>query len=85
MITLGGFFLGLAIMGIGFLMIWKHNQWRQNVGSLRDLVGYPNIPWLDWGVLGVVLLAVGLLIAFGLLQLFITLTFGRFFQLPNLR
>jgi len=83
MITLGGVVIGLLLLGIGFLMIWKTHSWRDNVGSLNIILGYPRLGWLDWNSLGVFLMVTGLLVGLGLVQDFLTLTIGRLFQLSN--
>lgn len=85
MITLAGFFIGLFLIGIGFLMIWKTRKWHEYVGSLNIVLGYPRLSWLDWNTLGIFLMIVGLLTTFGLVQTFIVATLGKLFHLSSLR
>ncbi len=79
MITFGGFVVGLLIIGIGFVMVWKTNRWQEYVGSLNIILGYPRLSWLDWDTLGVFLMFVGALTAFGLIQTLLTYTVGQLF------
>lgn len=83
MITFGAFVLGLLIFGIGFTMVWKTNRWREYVGSLSDILGYSQYSWLDWNLLGVIIMVIGVVVALGLFQTFIMLTLGRIFA-PSL-
>lgn len=64
-------------------MVLKTNRWREYVGSLNDILGYPQLSWLDWNVLGVVIMVLGVIVAFGLWQTFLLLTLGRVFA-PSL-
>ena len=75
MITAGGFILGMILIGVGGLMVWKSNRLRQTVGDLATLIGYN---WLDWPVIGVVAMLVGALIAFGILQTILGVVLGGF-------
>lgn len=69
--------LGLLITAVGFFMVWKTHRWREYVGSLNDILGYPQWSWLDWNVLGVLTMVIGVVVMFGLLQTFLALTLGR--------
>lgn len=77
MITLGSFVLGLLIIAVGFFMIWKTHRWQEYVGSLNDILGYPQWSWLDWDTLGVLTMVIGAVVMFGLFQTFLMLTVSR--------
>ncbi len=64
-------------MAIGFFMVARTNVFEESLGDLGDALGFYNANWLSWKVLGIALLAVGFLIAFGLLQLFLQVTIGQ--------
>jgi uncharacterized membrane protein YphA (DoxX/SURF4 family) len=85
MITFTGFVVGLLLIGLGFLMVWKTRRWQEYVGSLNIILGYPRSDWLDWNTLGIGLMALGLLLVLGLLQSFFALTVGSLFRLGGLR
>ena len=78
--TLLGFVVGLFLVALGFLMVWKSHRWEEYVGSLNSIFGYPRLQWLDWDTLGVLLMVVGVLTMFGLFQAFLTLTVGKLFS-----
>ncbi len=85
MITFGGFTIGLLMFAVGFTMVWKSHRWREYVGSINDILGYPQYSWLDWSFTGVVLMILGLLVASGLIQAIIGATLGKFFGGQALR
>lgn len=58
-------------------MVWKTHRWREYAGSLSDILGYPQLSWLDWNVLGVLIMLFGVIVMLGLFQAFIMLTLGR--------
>ncbi len=68
MITLGGFIWGAIVVVIGIVMVWKTHKFREYVGNLNTLLGYPQFSWLDWNVLGVIMVIVGIFMMFGLMQ-----------------
>ncbi len=74
--TFPSFVLGLLVMGIGFTMVWRTNRWDEFFGSFEYAVG---VSWLSWKTVGIILIFVGFLVAFGLLQAFFLATIGRFF------
>lgn len=80
MITLGGVVIGLLLIGIGFVMVWKTNRWQEYVGSLNLILGYPRLSWLDWDTLGVFLMFVGTLTLFGLVQAAIVAAVAQLFS-----
>jgi hypothetical protein len=82
MITLGGFIWGIIVAVIGFLMVWKTHKFREHVGSLNMLFGYPQHSWLDWNLLGVIMVIVGIFMMFGLMQEIILLLAKGFFPTP---
>lgn len=67
-------------MVIGFLAVWKTDWFLQNLGDLSMLFGSSQ-QWLSWKVVGLILMLVGFLVAFGLIQLFFAVTFGQLFRL----
>lgn len=77
--TFGSFLLGLFLMGIGFLAVRKTDVFIQWFGDISEAFGSFNMPWLSWKVFGTILILVGFMVAFGLLQLFIGATIGRLF------
>jgi len=68
--TIGGFLIGLALFGLGFLMVWRHRSFRDYMGDLGAFFGMPGSGWLSWEVLGSILMVVGFLVAFGVFQIF---------------
>jgi hypothetical protein len=83
--TLLGFVVGLGLVGIGFLMVWKTHRWQEYVGSLNYILGYPRLSWLDWDTLGVILMISGVLTMFGLFQAFLTFVVSKLFATGQLR
>ncbi|MEX1997338.1 MAG: hypothetical protein WEA04_01515 [Candidatus Andersenbacteria bacterium] len=78
--TLGSFFLGLALMIIGFLCVRKTDALLRYFGDISEVFGLINAQWISWKVFGVALMIVGFMVAFGLLQAFLILTIGRLFN-----
>lgn len=76
LMTFGYFILGLIVMILGFTMVWRTNRWDEFFGSFEYAVG---ISWLSWKTVGIIIIFVGFLVAFGLIQAFIVATLGRFF------
>ena len=77
--TFGGFILGAVIMTIGFFFVYRTSWFVQNFGDIGELFGLTNTTWASWKFIGVFFMVVGFLIAFGLVQLFLRETLGRFF------
>lgn len=75
--TFGMFILGALVMGIGFTMVWRTNVWTDFFGSLDYAVG---VSWITWKSLGIFLMFVGFLLAFGLIGLFLQRIFGNGFS-----
>lgn len=75
MFTIGGFFLGLLFLAVGFFMVWKAARLRQWVGDLTIIF---DVSWLDWPLLGIIVMAFGGLLITGLMQTILLLIFGGF-------
>lgn len=79
--SFGSFLLGLLLLGVGFLAVWKTTWFRNNMGDPGIVFGLQNYPWMSWKLVGLLLMLLGFLIAFGLLQAFMAVTIGGLFQL----
>lgn len=79
------FSIGSAMMLIGFLIIWKTNFLVQWFGDIGEAFGAVGMPWLSWKLFGVILMLVGMFVAFGLLQAIVAVTIGRFFRFGELQ
>lgn len=78
--TFGGFILGLLMFAVGFVMIWRTRYFDDFFGDIGVALGLYNSSWFNWKTLGVIFMFVGFLVAFGLIQAFISATFGQIFQ-----
>lgn len=78
--SIGGFILGLILMVAGFFMVWRTNIFLTSFGDISELFGATGASWLSWKIVGMILMVIGFLVAFGLLSLFFQLTIGRLFQ-----
>ena len=74
MLTVGGFFLGLLFLAIGFFMVWKGSRLRQWVGDIATIL---EVSWLDWPIIGVVLMLLGAMLMTGTLQSLLLLVLGN--------
>lgn len=81
--SFGLFILGALMMGVGFLAVWKTNWFLENLGDIGELFGSGQ-QWLSWKLVGLVLMFLGFLVAFGLLELFFAATIGGLFGFGNL-
>jgi len=72
------FILGVIIMGLGFLMVWRTRWFEDFFGSIQYAFG---VAWLTWKMIGLIFLLVGFLLAFGLFGLFWERTIGGLFHL----
>ena len=79
MITFAGFFFGAIMMAAGFMMVWKTHWFRNNLGDISELFGAFGLPWLSWKIAGILGLAIGFFVAFGIFETIIGLTIGRLF------
>ncbi len=79
--TVGSFFLGFVLFVAGFFAVWRTRILRDYVGDLSTLVGAPEHEWLDWKLLGVIAMLLGILIMFGIFPLLWQLTVGSFFRI----
>ena len=68
---MSGAIIGLSILAVGFLMVWRQRNFREYVGDLGGLFGLPGSNWLTWPVLGTVLMLVGFFTIFGVFQIFV--------------
>lgn len=80
-----GFFIGMALAGLGFMFVWKTNWFLQWFGDIGEAFGAVGAPWLSWKLFGVILLISGIFIAFGLFQAIVAVTLGRFFTFGQLQ
>ena len=65
-----GFIIGIALLGIGFLMVWQRKKFNEYAGDLGSLFDMPGSSWLSWEVLGSALMVIGFMTAFGIFQVF---------------
>lgn len=77
--TFGLFLFGLILMVIGFLAVWKTYWFTQNLGEISDLLQFQTTRYVNWKTVGVVMMIIGFIIAFGLLDLFFEVVVSRFF------
>lgn len=77
--SFGLIILGLAIMAVGFLMVWKTNKWLEWFGDIGTVMGFIGATWMSWKTLGMIFMLIGFLMATGLMQLFLQVTLGRLF------
>ena len=77
--SFASFIIGLAIFGVGFLSVWKTTWFDQNMGDPGVAFGMQGSPLMSWKLIGLVLMLVGFLAAFGILQGFIGATIGGLF------
>lgn len=83
--TLVGFLIGLVMMAVGFLTVWKTNYLIQWFGDIGEAFGVVGMPWMSWKMFGVILLFLGFFIAFGLFEAVFTATLGRLFTIGELQ
>jgi hypothetical protein len=83
--TLLSFFIGLVLMVLGFVIVWKTNYLVQWFGDIGEAFGAVGMPWLSWKLFGVILLFIGFFVAFGLFQAIIAVTIGRLFTIGELQ
>lgn len=76
--TTGGFLLGLVFAVVGFLAVWKSYWFRRNIGDINDIFSVSRITWLNWDTVGIFLIALGVIIMFGLFQAGAVLLLGPF-------
>jgi hypothetical protein len=76
--SFGIFLLGLIMMAIGFMAVWKTNWFLQNFGDISELFGSGQ-QWLSWKAVGLFFMFLGFLVAFGLIQAFFGATIGGLF------
>lgn len=79
--TFFAFIIGLVLMIIGYVCIRYTDAMLRYLGDISELFGAVNASWISWKLVGVALIVVGFLIAFGLIQAFFHVTVGQFFNL----
>jgi hypothetical protein len=79
--TILTFFIGMALMALGFTIIWRTNYFLQWFGDIGQAFGTVGMPWLSWKAFGLALLFGGFLVAFGLFEILLGLTIGRLFTI----
>lgn len=79
--SFGLILLGLILLALGFVMVWKTNLFLQWFGDLGQMLGFFGASWLSWKTTGLFLMLVGFLLATNLLPLFFQVLFGRLFLL----
>jgi len=75
MITLGSVLIGLVLIAVGFFMAWKGSRLRQWVGDISAIL---DVSWLDWPVLGIIVMLFGGLLVTGIFQSLAALLLGGF-------
>ncbi len=74
--SFGLILLGIVLLALGFVVLWRTNLFMQWFGDLSILTG---ASWLSWKTLGIILMLIGFLLATNLLPLFLNVTLGRLF------
>ena len=67
---MSGVLIGLALFGLGFLMVWRRRNFRSGAGDLGSFFNLPGSSWLTWEALGSALMFIGFMLVFGILQAF---------------
>ena len=75
MVTIGSVLLGLVLIAVGSFMVWKGSRLRQWVGDIASIL---EVSWLDWPVLGVIVILLGGLLMTGLIQTILVGVLGGF-------
>lgn len=75
MVTIGSVLLGLGLIAVGVFMVWKGSRLRQWVGDIASIL---EVSWLDWPVLGVIVILLGGLLMTGLIQTILVRVLGGF-------
>lgn len=78
--SFGGFIFGALLMGFGFTMVYRTFWFEHNFGEINYVFGWYSATWLTWKTVGLLLMLIGFLIAFGIFNLFISLTIGQLFR-----
>ncbi len=76
--TFGFFILGLLMMGTGFMMVWQTAWFDNNWGDIGAMVGIRGSSLSSWKIAGVILLFIGFLVGFGILEDFFYLVVGQY-------
>lgn len=79
--SFGVFLLGVLLATAGFFMVWKTFWFERNFGDIGAAFGLYGSTWMSWKLIGLVLILLGFMIAFGLFELFFRVTFGQLFNL----
>lgn len=79
--TIGGFIVGMVMMILGFFAVARTNWFLENMGDVSQIFGLQNAQWFSWKLVGIILLVLGFMIAFGLFELFFLSVLGGLFGL----
>lgn len=79
--SFGLFLVGLILLALGFVMVWKTNLFLQWFGDLGQMLGFINAGWMSWKVAGILFMLLGFLLVTNLLPIFFQALFGRLFFL----
>lgn len=69
--------IGLILMALGFVMVWKTNLFVQWFGDLGVLFGFVGASWLSWKTAGILFMVFGFLLVTNLFAFFLQATVGR--------
>lgn len=75
--SFGFFILGVLMMVAGISMVWKTAWWDNNWGDIGAAFGLKGSGLEHWKLIGVIMMFLGFLLAFGLFELFFNITVGR--------
>jgi hypothetical protein len=76
--SFGLFLVGAFMMFVGIMMVWKTAWFDNNWGDIGAIVGIHGSSLTSWKLAGVIVLFVGFLVGFGILEAFFHITVGQF-------
>jgi len=66
---IGSFLLGIILLVIGLVLVWKSRFLYQNVGDLAEVLDISKGGWLlQWPILGSIVMLVGMLLMAGIIS-----------------
>ncbi len=76
--SLGTFFLGIILVGIGVLIIWRKQDFYNYVGDLGAFFDFPGSNILDWGIVGAAIAIIGVMVSLGIFHTLIAVLIRSF-------
>ena len=67
--TASGIIIGLMLIALGGVMVWRARWFREYVGDIGTLFDTTKLDWLDWSIVGVILIIIGFMVMTGLFQI----------------